>query len=88
MSPVRGLVGLGTASDAAASGLTVLADVNLSGAVLARLRDQGVDVVAVRDIMSTRVPDEDIIAEAVRRRAIVVRRDQDFSALLAANGAR
>jgi predicted nuclease of predicted toxin-antitoxin system len=67
--------------------MKVLADVNISPKVVARLRDAGIDAVRVSDVLDPRASDEEVLAEAVRSDAILISRDQDFSGLLAATGA-
>jgi predicted nuclease of predicted toxin-antitoxin system len=67
--------------------VTLLTDVNISPLVVAALRDLGATVVRVGDVLDVRAPDEAIVAEAVRTGAILVSRDQDFSAILATSGA-
>ena len=64
-----------------------LADVNVSRRVVARLQDEGFDVIRVSDILDPRTPDQDIISEARRRGAAVISHDQDFTAILATTGA-
>ena len=64
-----------------------LADVNVSRLVVARLRSQGCDVTRVPEIMDCRSPDQEILSEARRRRAILISFDQDFGAILAVSGA-
>lgn len=69
--------------------MRILADVNISPRVVAWLRAQGVDAARVGvDVLDARATDEEVLAEARRRDAIVLSRDQDFSALLATTGAR
>jgi predicted nuclease of predicted toxin-antitoxin system len=65
----------------------ILADVNLSQRVVANLRSAGVDAVRASEVMSPRAADEEIIAMASKMDAVLVSRDQDFSALLAVSGA-
>jgi len=67
--------------------VTLLADVNISPLVVAALRDLGTTVVRIGEVLDVRSPDEAIVAEAVRAGAILVSRDQDFSAILATTGA-
>ena len=67
--------------------MKILADQNVSRKVVEKLRDAGVDVVRVGDVLNPRAPDVDILVEAERRGAIILSHDQDFSALLAASGA-
>ena len=67
--------------------MKILADVNISPRVVAALRADGFDAVRVTEIMPATSTDEEILAEALRRGAIVVSQDQDFSALLAMSGA-
>ena len=67
--------------------MTLLVDVNISPLVAAELRQLGVAVVRVGEVLDIRAPDENIVAEAVRLGAILVSRDQDFAAILATTGA-
>ncbi len=67
--------------------MTLLADVNLSPLVVVALRDLGIAVVRIGDVLDIRAPDEDVVAEATPTGAILVSRDQDFSAILATTGA-
>lgn len=67
--------------------MRLLADVNVSRHVVARLRKEGYDIVRVPEILDPRISDEDIIAEAHRRGAVVLSHDQDFTAILATTGA-
>ena len=63
--------------------MTLLLDVNLSRRVATALAQLGVNVHLVVDEMDPRSPDEAIIDWAGRRGAVIVSRDQDFSAILA-----
>ncbi len=65
----------------------LLADVNVSAKVVVLLRAAGFHVVRVPEIMDARATDVEILAEAVRRGAVVVSHDQDFSTILAGTGA-
>lgn len=67
--------------------MKLLADVNVSVLVVARLRTAGVDVVRVCEFMDARSPDSDIVRSALERGAVLLSHDQDFSAMLAMNGA-
>jgi len=67
--------------------MKLLADVNISRHVVARLRSHGFDVIRASDILDPRAPDDDIIAEARRLGAVLISHDQDFSAILATTGA-
>ena len=67
--------------------MTLLADVNISPLVVTALRDLGIAVVRIGDVLDIRAPDEEIVAEAARTGAILVSRDQDFSAILATTSA-
>ena len=67
--------------------MILLADVNVSSLVVGRLRADGLDVVRVGDVLGIRASDEEIVAEALRLGAVIVSRDQDFSAVLATTGA-
>ena len=67
--------------------LKLLADVNISALVVARLRDAGVEVTRVVEIMDRRASDAEIVAAARQRDAVLLSHDQDFGALLAIAGA-
>ncbi|MBK6460844.1 MAG: DUF5615 family PIN-like protein [Myxococcales bacterium] len=67
--------------------MELLADVNVSARVVARLRAAGIHIVRVPEIMDARSTDVEIIAEAVRRGATVISHDQDFTTILAVSGA-
>ncbi len=67
--------------------MELLADVNLSARVVARLRAAGIHIVRVPEIMDARSTDVEILAEAVRRGATVISHDQDFTTILAVSGA-
>jgi predicted nuclease of predicted toxin-antitoxin system len=67
--------------------MKLLIDVNLSPRVAAALRARGHDAVRVSDILDPRASDETIISDALRRGAVIVTRDQDFSMLLVTTGA-
>ncbi len=62
--------------------MKLLADVNVSVLVVARLRTAGVDVLRVSECMDARSSDSDIV-----RAAVLLSHDQDFSAMLAMGGA-
>jgi predicted nuclease of predicted toxin-antitoxin system len=64
-----------------------LADVNVSRRVVALLREKGLDVVRVSEILDPRTADPVILEEARSRDAVVISHDQDFTALLALSGA-
>lgn len=68
--------------------MKLLADVNVSASVVARLRSDGVDVTRVVDVMDARSPDAQVVEAALERGAVLVSHDQDFGALLAIAGAR
>jgi predicted nuclease of predicted toxin-antitoxin system len=67
-------------------GVKLLADQNVSRKVVDKLREAGLDVVRVGDVLNPRATDAEILAEAERRGAIILSHDQDFSTLLAASG--
>ncbi len=67
--------------------MILLADVNVSALVVATLRSRGHEVVRVGDVLDIRARDEEIVALALERNAVIVSRDQDFSAILATTGA-
>jgi predicted nuclease of predicted toxin-antitoxin system len=64
-----------------------VADVNVSRHVVVRLRELGLDVMRSSDVLDPRAPDDDIIAEARRRGAVLLTHDQDFTAILGLSGA-
>lgn len=63
----------------------ILADENLPESLVAALQAAGHDVVRMSDI-DPGAPDEEVLAHAVRRSAIVVTQDKDFGELLVARG--
>jgi predicted nuclease of predicted toxin-antitoxin system len=66
----------------------ILVDLNISPHVVDLLRAAGFDAVRVgTETLDPRASDEEVLMEAARIGAIVVSRDQDFSALLAMSGA-
>ncbi|MCZ7679358.1 MAG: DUF5615 family PIN-like protein [Sandaracinaceae bacterium] len=67
--------------------MKLLIDVNLSPGVVSALSALGHEAVRASDILDPRATDEEIIAEARRRDAVIVTRDQDFSALLVVSAA-
>jgi predicted nuclease of predicted toxin-antitoxin system len=67
--------------------MRILADVNISPKVVACLRDLGIDAERVSNVLDARASDEEVLAEAARQNAVLVSRDQDFSAILAATNA-
>jgi len=68
--------------------LKLLADVNVSALVVARLRGAGVEVTRVVEVMDARSSDAQIMSAARERGEVLVSHDQDFGALLAIAGAR
>lgn len=67
--------------------MKILADVNISPRVVTRLREEGFEAVRVGAAIAVTSSDAEILAEAARSGAVVLSRDQDFSALLAVTGA-
>ncbi|GAB4195547.1 MAG: hypothetical protein OHK0013_01840 [Sandaracinaceae bacterium] len=63
--------------------MKLLADVNVSGAVVERLRAHGWEVARVTDHVSPDSSDEIVLQVAARAGAVLMTRDQDFPALLA-----
>jgi predicted nuclease of predicted toxin-antitoxin system len=63
-----------------------LADVNVSRVLVERLREAGLDIHRVPEIMDGRSTDPAVLLEARRRSAILISHDQDFSALRAIAG--
>jgi len=61
----------------------LLTDVNVSGAVVERLRELGWDVVRATEHVPPESDDESVLALATKLGAILMTRDQDFPALLA-----
>lgn len=87
MPQVRSVAGVGPGRRSPVRRVKFVADVNVSLLVVARLRSAGMDIVRVPDIMDGRTPDEEIVAEARRRGAVLISHDQDFSAILVVSGA-
>lgn len=83
MPPLCRLAGFGSHARRAFCRVKVLLDVNLSRRVAAELRRAGVIVHLVVDEMDPRSPDETVIEWAAHQGAVIVSRDQDFSAILA-----
>ncbi len=54
--------------------MKLLADVNVSPQVVQLLRAAGHDAVRVTDVLDARAPDEEVLAEAARRDAVLVSR--------------
>jgi predicted nuclease of predicted toxin-antitoxin system len=67
--------------------VTLLLDLNVSPRVATLLGEKGYRVLRVPAIMDARSSDEAILTRALELGAVVVTRDQDFSALLAISGA-
>jgi predicted nuclease of predicted toxin-antitoxin system len=63
-----------------------LADVNVSRVIVEKLREAGLDIQRVPEIMDGSSTDPAILLEARRRSAVLISHDQDFSALLAIAG--
>ncbi|MCC6524953.1 MAG: DUF5615 family PIN-like protein [Polyangiaceae bacterium] len=68
--------------------MKILADVNISPRIVARLRAEGFDAVRVGTTIAATSSDQAVLAEAAQHGAVLVSRGQDFSALLAITGAR
>jgi predicted nuclease of predicted toxin-antitoxin system len=66
----------------------ILADVNVSVLVVARLREMNVEVERVPAVMDPRTADHDIVDFAARSGAVLLTHDQDFTAILALSGSR
>lgn len=67
--------------------MIVLADENVHRGIVARLVAEGHEVVHVGDL-SPSITDDDVLALAVSRRALLVTNDTDFGELVFARGAR
>lgn len=67
--------------------MKILADQNVTRKVVERLRAAGLDIVRVGDALNPRATDGQILVEAERLGAVILSHDQDFSTLLAVNGA-
>jgi len=65
----------------------LLADVGVGKAVEDWLRAQGHDVLAVRDL-DPRLPDEEILEQAVREHRLILTMDKDFGELVHRSGKR
>jgi predicted nuclease of predicted toxin-antitoxin system len=59
-----------------------LADMGVSYSVVLHLRQQGYDIVHLRDIGAHRMPDEAIFAQANRERRVILTFDLDFARLV------
>lgn len=68
--------------------MKVLIDVNVSAKVAEHLRSRGYVVDRASDFLDPRATDEAIVAAACARGAVLVSRDQDFSAIVALSGKR
>lgn len=68
--------------------LRVLADMGVSGRVVAWLRAEGHDAVHLRDEGFHRLPDEEVFAKALRERRVVLTFDLGFGEIAAFSGAR
>jgi predicted nuclease of predicted toxin-antitoxin system len=66
----------------------ILADVNVSRRVVEGLRQRGVNIVRIPELLDPRSPDDAIVELARSLNAVVLSHDQDFSALLALSGVR
>jgi predicted nuclease of predicted toxin-antitoxin system len=67
-------------------GIKFLADMGISLRTVSWLREQGYDVVHLRDEGLQTLPDEEIIAKAKREERIILTVDLDFPQLLAITG--
>ncbi|HVW25748.1 MAG TPA: DUF5615 family PIN-like protein [Polyangiaceae bacterium] len=67
--------------------MKLFADVNISPRVVEYLRQAGHDAARVTALMDARANDEDVLARAASAGAVLISRDQDFSALVAVSGA-
>jgi predicted nuclease of predicted toxin-antitoxin system len=68
--------------------MRLLADLHISPRTVQFLRRLGHDVVRVSDVAPPSLPDQEIIALAVREHRAVLTQDLDFSRLVALSGAR
>lgn len=66
--------------------MRLLADVNVSGRVVERLRALGWVVDRTSEHVPANAPDQEVLALAARFGAVLLTRDQDFPALLARSG--
>lgn len=67
--------------------MKLLVDVGVGQAVEEWLRAQGHDVLAVRDL-DPRLPDEEILEQAVREHRLILTMDKDFGELVHRSGKR
>ncbi|HEX7668670.1 MAG TPA: DUF5615 family PIN-like protein [Polyangiaceae bacterium] len=67
--------------------MKLIADVNISPRVVEHLRDAGHDAIRITELMDARSSDEEVLAKSAEQGAVLVSRDQDFSALVALSGA-
>jgi predicted nuclease of predicted toxin-antitoxin system len=66
--------------------LRLLANMNISPETVSALREKGIDVVRVSQILAMTSSDREILELARRENRIVVTQDLDFSSLLALGG--
>ena len=66
--------------------MKLLIDNALSPQIASLLRENGYDVIHVRDINLQAAPDAEVFAEAERDERVIVSADTDFGALLALRG--
>jgi predicted nuclease of predicted toxin-antitoxin system len=66
--------------------LRYLADMNISPLTVQALRQDGLDIVRVSDLLPVDAADSEILAWARQEDRVVVTQDLDFSALLALGG--
>lgn len=66
--------------------MTILADESVAGPIIERLRNEGHDVVSIRETMSG-APDTQVLAEAQATRRILLTEDKDFGEMVYRQGA-
>ncbi len=66
--------------------MRILADVHISPRTVEFLRSLGHDTVRVSDALAPSAADDEIVAEAIRDRRVILTQDLDFSAIVALSG--
>ncbi|MCK5365442.1 MAG: DUF5615 family PIN-like protein [Gammaproteobacteria bacterium] len=66
--------------------MRIMADVHISPRTVEFLRSLGHDTVRVSDALAPSAADDEIVAEAIRDRRVILTQDLDFSAIVALSG--
>src|SRR5436305_8679 len=81
------MAGVRALRERASGGVKILADINVSPRIVERLCGYGFQAERVSDVLDPRATDREILQKARELGALLISRDQDFSALLAVSGA-